>query len=331
MPAPREPTFTIPAGCELGEGPVWDDRLNCLWWTDIPAARLWRWDWATRRARSFPLPERLGSLGLTSDPDWLVCAFASGFACFSPESGALDWIARTEPDYRGIRMNDGRVDAAGRFWAGSMVEDGALAGGATGTLYRLDPDGTVEAVLGGIAIANSICFTPDGSRLVFADSPSRMIRTFRIEAGGRLGDERVLAHLPAPAVPDGSETDAAGWLWNAEWGGARVTCYELGGAVSHAWALPVSQPTCVAFGGPALDHLFVTSARQGLSAGRLTDEPLAGDILVYKLAARGKPAGRFPIERCNGSRRHERQRSQPDCRQSHHADRRDARPGHRVG
>ena len=128
--------FTIDVACTLGEGPVWDDRLQCLWWTDIAEQRLYRWSWDERAVTCMDLPERLGSLGLTDDPEWLVCAFASGFALFNPQTGAKDWLHKTEPHSRGIRMNDGRVDGRGNFWAGSMVEDAALAADAKGTLYR---------------------------------------------------------------------------------------------------------------------------------------------------------------------------------------------------
>lgn len=295
----RAPTFVISSqhvlgtGCTLGECPVWDDRLACLWWTDIQESRLLRWDWDTRTVTVMVLPERLGAFGLTDDPEWLVAAFASGFALYHPATGRRRWIARIALHDRGIRLNDGRVDPAGRFWAGSMVEDAARAQGARGSLYRLDGDGRVHRMKDGIMIANGICFVQGGRVMHFADSPTRRIMSFQVAQDGHIQQESLFATVPPPGVPDGADSDAQGMVWNAEWGAGRITCYRLDGTIAQQIMLPVSQPTCVAFGGPLLDHLFVTSAREGLPPEQ--DEPMAGDILVYQLATPGTLAPRFPL------------------------------------
>ncbi len=292
----RQPVEIIPAACTLGEGPVWDDRLSCLWWTDIHKSQLLRWDWANRSFESVELPERLGSLGLTTDPLWLVCAFASGFALFRPDVGELRWLARPEAEYRGVRLNDGRVDPLGNFWSGSMVENAALAPTCGGSLYRLDSHGELDVMLDGIGISNSICFPADGSRLFFADTLQGDIDAYELRPDGTLGDKQPFAKIARPACPDGSEVDAAGRLWNAEWGGARLRCYGPDGSPVKQLVLPVSQPTCLTFGGPGLDHIFVTSAREGLSADQLAGEPLAGHTLVYRTGDTGLRAPRFHIE-----------------------------------
>lgn len=287
---------TIPTQCELGEGPVWDVRIGALWFTDIQQAQLLRLDWPSRDLTRFDLPERLGSLGLTRDPAKLVCAFASGFAWFEPATGKCSWISRTEPEYQGIRMNDGRVDRAGRFWAGSMVEDAKLAAGRGGALYRLDAGvgKGPESLFGGIAISNSICFSPHGDQLYFTDTPTREITVFDCNpATGALGNSCRFAALAGGGFPDGSEVDAAGRLWNAEWGSGQVTVYQIDGSILAQLALPVSQVTCVAFGGELLDHLFVTTAYEGLPAEQRSAQPHAGDLFVYRINARGLPAAAF--------------------------------------
>ena len=291
-----EPVTTIPAQCVLGEGPVWDGRIGALWFTDIQQAQLLRLDWPAGTLTRYDLPERLGSLGLTANPARLVCAFASGFAWYDPVKGTRDWIHRTEPEYRGIRMNDGRVDRAGRFWAGSMVENRELAGTRGGTLYRLDRgDGLPPAqMLDGIAISNSTAFSPTGDRLYFTDTPTQEIRAFDLDPLTRaIGPGRSFARLSGAAFPDGSDVDAAGRLWNAEWGSGRVTVYAPDGRIEGQLELPASQVTCVAFGGEALDHLFVTSAREGLSGEQLAGEPHAGDLFVYRINASGLPTPLF--------------------------------------
>ncbi|MEY4239721.1 MAG: hypothetical protein RL339_2322 [Pseudomonadota bacterium] len=287
---------TIPAQCELGEGPVWDGRIGVLWFTDIQQSKLLSLEWPSRKLSSFDVPERLGSLGLTPDPERLVCALASGFAWFEPHSGKCSWISRTEPQYQGIRMNDGRVDRAGRFWAGSMVERRELSAGRGGALYRLD-SGTgrgPEILFGGFSISNSICFSPSGDQLYFADTPTREIRVFDCNPEtGALGNSCRFAAPDGPGSPDGSDVDAAGRLWNAEWGSGQVTVYQIDGSVLARVVLPVSQVTCIAFGGDSYDTLFVTTAREGLSAEQLEREPQAGDVFIYRTNARGLPATPF--------------------------------------
>ncbi len=283
----------IPSQCVLGEGPVWDARLGCLWFTDIQSAQLLCWHHAEARLVRHGLPERLGSFALTPDPATLLCAFASGFAHYGPATGAIDWLHRTEPDYRGIRMNDGRADRAGRFWVGSMVEDAKLAPAHRGALYRLDAsDGRPAATLfDGIRISNSICFSPDGGQMYFADTPSQEIVRFDCDAAdGGLSNRRHFARLSGDAFPDGSDIDAAGGVWNAEWGSGRVTGYAPDGGVVAQIQLPVSQATCMAFGGAAFDLMFVTTASEGLSPERRTAEPHAGDVFVYQCNFSGLPA-----------------------------------------
>lgn len=293
---------TIPAACVLGEGPVWDHRLGCLWFTDIQSSQLLRLEWPSGGLTRFDLPERLGSLGLTADPAQLVCAFASGFALYTPATRDCRWLHKTEPDYRGIRMNDGRIDRQGRFWAGSMVEDRNTAPSEKGSLYRL-ADGAGDAatkLLSGIAISNAICFAPDGTSLYFADTPTRKILRYPIDpATGALGNPGLFAQLTGEAFPDGADVDAAGRVWNAEWGSGRVTAYNPDGTLFAQIVLPVSQVTCVAFGGAHCDLLFVTSAGEGLSPQQLAREPQAGAVFVYRTGVTGLPA---PVLSSRGAR-----------------------------
>ena len=211
------------------------------------------WHCSERRLERFALPERLGSLALTDDPQRLLLALASGFVVFAPATGHMRWLHKVELEYRGVRLNDGRVDRQGRFWAGSMVEDARLAPLERGSLYRLDPPGAAApvALRDGISISNSICFSPDGAWAYFADTPTR--RIMRYPASDALGPGDVFAQTEAECWPDGSDVDAAGRVWNAQWGGSRVTIYAPDGTVAGRLALPVSQPTCVAFGGPDLE------------------------------------------------------------------------------
>jgi L-arabinonolactonase len=292
------PIDIIAAGNGCGEGVVWDSRRQALWWTDIPGRRLHRYDWASRTARVFDTPERVGSFGLVAGSEQLITAFESGIALYNPQLDPdpreLTWLARPQAGVRGVRFNDGRVDRRGRFWCGTMVEEeGCLE---TGNLYSIEGTQDVRCHVRGVRISNGICMSPDGSQLYFADSPSRTIHVYDLnEPAGTLGPARHFAQSPEGALPDGAAVDAEGYLWSAHWGGAAIARYAPDGSLERAIAVPATQPTCVCFGGPDLDLLFVTSAREGLDVATLDKEPNAGDIFVYRTGVRGLPEEEYRL------------------------------------
>jgi sugar lactone lactonase YvrE len=269
----------VPVGNTLGEGVLWDSRRRCVWWTDIAERHLYRYELASKSWRRFDLPERLASFGFIEGRQHFIAAFESGFAHYHPESGGLEWVSRPAHAAPHMRFNDGRVDKQGRFWAGSMVEK---PGEPNGKLYCL-AKGVVQEHLTGIAISNSLCFSPDGRRVYFADSPRREILKFDLHPDtGTLSNRQVFARTPRGAYPDGSAIDSQGNLWNAQWGAGCVVCFAPDGTVSGRMELPVSQPTCVAFGGDALDLLIVTTARDTLDAAALAAQPQAGDLFIFQ-------------------------------------------------
>ena len=283
----------ISVGNTLGEGVLWDSVGQRAWWSDIQERRLFRYDPRGSALETFDLPERLCSFGFVKDSDKIVAAFESGFAHYHPESTELRWLARPAHEAHNIRFNDGRIDRQGRFWAGSMVEG---AGEAMGKLYCLD--GTdVKVCLTGISIANSICFSPDSKHLYFADSPRRLIVRYDLDpASGTIANPQMFAKTPKGAFPDGANVDAEGYLWSAHWGAGRVVRYAPDGSISAMVQIPTMQVTCIAFGGAALDLLFVTSAREGMSAATLAQQPNAGDVFVYRVNIKGLPEPRFAME-----------------------------------
>jgi sugar lactone lactonase YvrE len=281
---------TVGVGNTLGEGVLWDDQSGRVLWTDIQERRLYRYEPKKRELDQFELPERLGSFGFVQGSERLVCAFESGFAFYQPESGELEWIERPTHAATNVRFNDGRVDRRGRFWAGSMVEG---SGEPHGKLYSLDR-GRLQIHLTGIAICNSVCFSPDERHTYFADTPHRTIWRFDSHAdSGALSNRTVFAQTPRGAYPDGSNVDQEGRVWNAHWGGGRVVCYATDGAESGSIDLPITQPSCVAFGGEDFHWLFVTTARQDLKPEELARQPHAGDLFVYEVEAQGLAEPRY--------------------------------------
>ncbi len=284
------PFAVVPVAAILGEGVRWNPADEAFWWTDIQSRRLYHYQPETCAIGHFDLPERLGAFSFVAGEDGLVCAFETGFARFWPESGRIIWLHRVEEAGSGRRLNDGRTDAQGRFWAGSMVEDAARAGDNSAALYRLDGDGTLSCLREGIAISNGLCSSPDGARLYFADSPTRQIRFFDPREDSVLsGPGTLFAETPPGAFPDGAAVDSDGCLWVALWGGGRVARFAPDGQLLLELPVPASQPTCVSFGGPDLDLLCVTSARDGLSESALAAEPEAGHAFIFRVGVRGLP------------------------------------------
>lgn len=286
--------------CTLGEGIVWDDALHVLWWTDIQESLLWQHDPATGQERQWPLPQRLGSFVLTDEPGVLILGLAKNVARFDTRTSTLTLLAPVEPDVAGTRVNDGRADRSGNYVFGTMHEGGPEA---VGSFYRFTPLGVLQRLeLPHITVANSIAFSPDGETMYWCDTHSRRIHACDYDGlTGQVANIRVFTDLHDQDVdgahkgsPDGSTVDADGCLWNAEWGGNRLTRYAPDGRVLAHVAVPASQPSCPAFGGPAFDTLYVTSAREGLSARRLAEDVNAGAVLRLAVPnVRGLPEARF--------------------------------------
>lgn len=280
------------AGNIVGEGVLWDPRRQALWWTDIQGRCLHRYDWARGTTEIIETPDRVGSFGLVAAREEFIVAFAKGIALYDPITKTMDSLHEQVQLDPGVRFNDGRVDRQGRFWAGTMVEGPQLE--ASACLYSVDAARTVRCEASGIRIANGLCFSPNGTRMYFADSPTRTIRVYDLADGGNhLGPARIFAHTPVGAYPDGAAVDADGCVWSAHWGGGCVVRYTPEGVVDRTVTIPTCQPSCVCFAGPDLDILCVTSAREGLDDATLRAESHAGDVFLYRLGVQGLPESEF--------------------------------------
>ena len=276
---------TVKVNNELGEGVIWDASGAAVWWTDIEGSLLYRYRPADKHLDHWSTPGRLGSFALIADSDYLICGFASGFAYYNPLTGDIQWLQKIDQDNPGTRLNDGRADRQGRFWAGSMVESGEQG---TGALYCLDRQLQASNKLSGLSISNSLCWSPDSKIMYHTDTPSRRIFRYDFDShSGAISNPAVLLHTERGCFPDGSAVDAQGYIWNAQWGASRIVRYTPKGEEDFVLPLSVSQPTCLAFGGPQMDRLFVTSAHQGLSGEALVAQPEAGNLLVFQTDVQG--------------------------------------------
>lgn len=280
------PTHILDVKNTLGEGVLWDARLGSAVWTDIQGSRFWQWRPGSE-PESHPLPQRLGSIALTETTGTYLGGFEDGFARFTPTTGAFEMLAPVTANHSHLRLNDGRVDRTGTFWAGSMAE---AKGDPHGSLWRYEGDGGATPFLGDIKIPNSLCWSRDGTQMYFADSLRKTIWRYAFDpAQGPIGEPEVFATTTGDRFPDGSCIDSENHLWNAQWGSGEVVRYRPDGSIDRRITLPVSQPSCVAFGGPNLDLLLITTARDGLSNEALSAQPLAGALFVFEPGVTGLP------------------------------------------
>jgi L-arabinonolactonase len=270
----------------LGEVPRWHAVERALYWIDAFKPAVHRLDPARGTLESWTPPEKLGSFAPCAGGGLLI-AGRSGLARYDPRSGRLDRIADPEAGGAVNILNDGRCDARGRFWVGSMSKTMA---GASGRLYRL-ARGRLDAVDDGIWVSNGVCFSPDDTKMYFADSHLKTIFVYDFDLdAGTLGERRVFAAAgDRPGVPDGSSVDADGFVWNAVFDAGCLVRYAPDGRVDRTVALPVSRPTACAFGGPDLATLYVTTARFRLAPDKLAAEAYAGGLLALDVGARGLP------------------------------------------
>ncbi|HEX3837736.1 MAG TPA: SMP-30/gluconolactonase/LRE family protein [Steroidobacteraceae bacterium] len=277
---------------QLGEGPLWDAARGLIWWLDIRAGMLHRHDVTTGGNAAQRLQCRLTALGLTRRDELIACG-DRGFARLhiAPDlSVHVGEVLASPRERTGNRFNDGKVDDHGRFWAGTM-DDAEL--GAHGALYRLDPGGAAKQIRTGISVPNGPCFLADGTMLM-TDSPHRRITAVQLdEAGDPLAEREFARFGPSEGIPDGMTVDADDHVWVAFWDGWCVRRLSPAGRVVAEIGLPVQRPTCPVFGGPRLQHLYVTTATTGLSAAALAAQPLAGNLLRLEPGVEGLPTARF--------------------------------------
>jgi sugar lactone lactonase YvrE len=270
----------------IGEGPRWHATEQRLYWVDfIENQNIHAWDPATRELHTYRTSTPITALGFRR-AGGLIVATRGQIATFSLATGELGGF--TSVDERpSMRLNDGAVDRQGRFWVGSMHSERQSE--PHGSLYRFDPDGTVHTMDTGITVSNGLGWSPDQRIFYFVDTFRRFVYAYDYSAKGSIGNRRVFVETTeADGYPDGLAVDSEGHVLVAFWGGWKIVRYDPDGRREREIRFPVANPTACAFGGANLDELYVTSARLGLTAAQLADQPLAGDLFRVRLGVRGQ-------------------------------------------
>jgi sugar lactone lactonase YvrE len=281
----------VMAGAGLGESPVWDDKYHLLYWVDISGKKLHRFDPYTKHDIAWDMPHEPGAVALC-DGGGVTLAMRHGFYWFGFMDPNPTPVAALPDEPATNRLNDSRVDPAGRFWAGTVNEAGREP---TGALYCLDAKHRIEKKIDAISCSNSLCWSPDGKIMYHADSFARIVHRWAFDAAtGAIADRRVLIEVPPDAgIPDGAAVDSEGCLWIAHWGPGEVRRYDPEGKLMRAIKLPTTNVTCPCFGGRDLTTLYVTSATFRLSDQDRARQPLAGGLFALEAGVKGLPEKRY--------------------------------------
>lgn len=275
--------WEIPA--QLGEGPVWVEAENAVYWVDIFSNQVHRYALADGAKKTWTFDFAVTSLNPRQGGGF-VGTIKDGFAAIDFDNLSVDPIQLPEADMPNNRFNDGKVDNSGRYWAGTMDIDQT---GETGALYRLDPDLSVRKVDDDYIICNGPTFNLDNTIIYHTDSIKRIIYALDIGPGGDLSNKRIFTQFTRDdeGVPDGMTVDSEDCIWVAQFGGARVTRYSPAGEILRVLPLPALNITSCAFAGTKLDTLYITSARTAMSESDLAMYPLAGSFFAFKPGVKG--------------------------------------------
>lgn len=292
----RSVICVAPVGDKCGEGAVWSQSEQALYWSDVNRFLVHRYDEASRSVRFWTFDEPVVAVSLTDEPGRLLLALASKLVWFWPETDRREDQGFRLPGYPRVRLNDGRPDPAGNFWVGSMknnvLPDGELGETAEGEgiLYRIAPDGTVSEWRHGLGISNTLCWSPDASTFYFGDTFANEIYAFDYaRADGSISNERTFLGDFSRGSPDGSAIDSEGYLWNCRFGGSCIARISPEGVVAEIIEMPVTNITTCTFGGTDLKTLYVTTASILSKPG----ERLAGSLYSLEVDVPGLAENRF--------------------------------------
>lgn len=273
----------------LGEGPLWSVEEKALYWVDIDGKTISRYWPASGKHETYSVDDNVGVIAFRKGGGF-IAAGSNGFSFWQIDKTKLDPIFDPEKNNPASRFNDGKVDRAGRFWAGTMTHEGEVS-----SLYRVNNLLEIHRMESGITISNGIGWSPDNKIMYYSDSLHYVIYAYDFDLEtGDINNRRNWVNIsPAYGIPDGLTVDSKGYIWCAFYSGSKISRFNPQGKIVNEIILPVSQPTSCAFGGEDLADLYITSAWLGLTEEERMQQPLAGDVFMVKTDTTGIAEPKF--------------------------------------
>lgn len=287
----HQPHCIWPLGAQLGEGPVWLAERNMIALVDIKGCKIHCCAEDGSGRESWSAPDEIG-FALPMPGGDLVCGLPGRLMRFSPGSGRYALLQELETELNANRLNDGYIDRHGCLWFGSM--DNAETE-ASGSLYRFDGAGKLGLKDSSYVITNGPATSPDGLTFYHTDTLEKTVYAFDVDADGALSNKRRFIEIAGSGYPDGSAVDVDGFIWIALFGGGRVERYSPAGELVDTVLFPCANITKLAFGGADLRTAFVSTAWKGLTAEQRSEQPLAGGLFSFGVAAPGQVQHQFSI------------------------------------
>ncbi len=291
----RKAELLVNLGGVIGEGICWDETDSMLYWIDLLANKIFSYDLDTNTLKILDVGQNTGCIAVR-EKGGLIAGLQHGIYFVDMDTGEMTLAASPESDKPGNRFNDGECDCMGRFFAGTMskaLDSGAGDNTPQGTLYRMDPDGSVKKVLGDVTISNGIGYSPDNTVMYYIDSPTRRVDAFDYDKKtGAICNRRSVVDVPeALGMPDGLTVDAEGMLWVGMWGGGAVIRFDpADGKMLEKIELPAPFVTTMVFGGRDMDEMFVNTAKLNTD---LNKYPEAGGVFRIKMDVKGQYTYKF--------------------------------------
>ena len=277
----QKPSLVVDLGCHNAEVPLWHPQQQCLYWTDIPQGKIFRYYSQTGTHEQIYTGEPVG--GMTIQTDGSLLLFKTKGTIELWQEGKIIPLITEIPEERETRFNDAIADPRGRVFSGTMATPDR-----PGHLYRLDTDGSLHLILEGLTIPNGMGFTPDGKFLYLTDSDSRTIYRFAYDIEtGNLSDRQIFLVTPeGEGVPDGLTVDAEGYIWSARWDGSHLFRYTPEGEEVLRISFPALKVSSVTFGGSDYGKIYVTTAG---GYDRSTEGEGAGAVFCLETGIKGVP------------------------------------------
>ena len=275
----------------LGESPIWDDKLQRIYWVDIEGKSLHAWSYIDNKKLFWSFDYRLCAISLTTNNNMLLCAFDNFLAFFDLNNQNIEKLNSQVSLPANVRFNDAKTDGYGRFWFGTMSESNPK--NTDGSIYMLDSELNIHEIIKGIHISNSITPSYDNKYLYYTDTLKKIIYKLELIKNEPFvyNSTIYVDNTNLEGLPDGSTIDSNNFLWNAEWNGAQIVQYNQQGEVINSIKVPMQKPTCVAFGGPDMNKLFITSAIDNTE----DMDHISGKTICISTSEKGNLSNRFFI------------------------------------